>query len=193
MSLYPLMVLLHITAAVLLLSTSIVGEPLVRAASRRTGSVGDLRAFLELGRPMARLAPPAALAVLAAGVYLATAGRFWTLGWDLVSTALWVVNSVIAPAVVRPAVGRVEAGAAAATDPAVGPDLDDLRWAKGWSWGVDVVAANDVIMLAIMTLKPSLGGSILLALLANGALAAGRLALGLQGPRARPVGVAPGA
>lgn len=181
-SLYTFVVFLHITAAVLLLSTSIVGEPLVRAAARRTRSPQELRSFLELGRPMASLALPAALGVLATGVYLSSVGRFWTLGWVQASAALWLVNSVVAGAVVRRAVGRLEAGSSAVDDPVIGPDLDALRWAGSWSWGGDVLATNDAVMLALMTLRPSLGASLLLVLVANGLVAGGRRILGPQGP-----------
>lgn len=190
MTLYTLMVFLHIATAFLLLSTSIVGEPLVRAAARRTASARDLRAFLEIGRPMARLSPVAALLVLATGVYLATVGRFWTLGWVQASIAIWLVNSVLAVAVVRRAVDRLQREVSVTTE-TVGPGLDELRWAREWSWGLDMMAANDAVMLAIMTLKPSLGGSLLLLLLANGAVAGGRVALGLQGPPVARVGVSP--
>ncbi|NIP79710.1 MAG: hypothetical protein GWM90_11040 [Gemmatimonadetes bacterium] len=187
MSLYALMVFFHISAAFLLLSTSIVGEPLIRAAARRTGSVHELRAYLAIGRPMARLSPVAAMLVLATGIYLASVGRFWALGWVQASTAFWLINSIVAVAVVRRAVDRLDEEVSATTDAVVGSGLDRLRWAPAWSWGPDLVAANDAVMLALMTLRPSLGGSLLLFVLTNVAVAGGRVAFGLDRPRRTPV------
>ena len=145
MSAYTLVVFLHIAAAVLLLATSIVGEPLVRAAVRRATEVQELRAYLRIGRPMARLSPLAAILVLLTGLYLTSQGRFWALGWVQAALAFWVVNSVVAVAVVRRAVDAVasaaEATAAAPTvtgevgSGLVSAELDAARWAPSWTWG----------------------------------------------------------
>ena len=220
MSAYTLVVFLHIAAAVLLLATSIVGEPLVRAAVRRATGVHELRAYLRIGRPMARLSPLAAILVLITGLYLTSQGRFWALGWVQAAIGFWVVNSVLAAVVIRRAVDAVAAAAgpsvAAGADAAgariappgvpgpgvavettgavVGARLDAARWASPWSWGLDALAANDAVTLAIMTLKPSLGGSLLLFLLANAGVAGGRMAFGdRRPPVARAVVVQGGA
>jgi uncharacterized membrane protein len=192
MSFYTLIVFVHIAAGVLLLSTSIVGDPLVRAGVRRTRARQDLRAFLELGRSMSLIAPMAALLVLASGAYLATAGHFWTLGWIQVSSALWILNGVVVLTVVRPALRRLEAKATESGPSLVDAELDELRRARGWSWGLDLVATNDAAVLALMTLRPSLGGSILLVLVANFAVAAARRALGLRPPRVAAAGLPSG-
>jgi hypothetical protein len=190
-SAYVLVVFVHIAAAVLLLGTSILGEPAVRAAARRATEPHDLRAFLAIGRPMAVLSPLAAVLLLASGVYLASIAHFWTLGWIQVATAFWIVNCVVAVAVVKPAIGRVAAEATSATT-SIGPDLDRLRWSRAWTWGVDLLAANDAAVLYLMTAKPGLGGSLAIVILANIAVAGGRVVLGIHPQRVTSATVAPG-
>lgn len=191
MSQYTLVVFLHIAAAVLLLATSIVGEPLVRNAVRRATGVCELRAFLRLGRPMARISPIAAVLVLATGMYLTGQGGLWAIGWIQAAIAFWFVNAIVAVAVVRPAVDAL-AAAAETSDTQVGPHLDELRWASNWTWGQDGLAVTDAVTLAIMTLKPSLGGSLLLFLLAHTAVMGARRVFGFQRPPMAPAVASPG-
>lgn len=178
MSSYTLVVFIHIAAAVALLGTSVVGEPIVQAAARRAPTVSDLRAQLAVGRPMAVVSPIAALILLGSGVYLTSIGRFWSLGWVQVATAFWVVNSVVAVALVRPAIQRVAAEAARGTELAIGPRLDALRWSRSWTVGGDLLAVNDAAMLYLMTVKPSLGGSLTIVIVANLVVAGGRAMFG---------------
>lgn len=188
---YTLVVFIHIAAAVLLLATSILGEPAVRAAARRTTSPQELRAFLEVGRPMSVLSPVAAVVLLASGIYLATVGRFWTLGWVQVATAFWVVNSALAGLVVRPAIDRVAAAASDATDRSIGERLDAARWSSGWSLGVDAMAANDAAILYLMTMKPGFAGSLAVVLVANLAVAGVRFMFSAPRPAVPEVAVRP--
>jgi len=197
LSSYVLFVFIHIASAVLLLGTSILGEPAVRAAARRATEPRDVAAFLTVGRPMTVISPVAALLLLGSGAYLASVAHFWTLGWVQVATVFWVVNCVVAVAVVKPALGRVAAEAAASSTVGIGRELDRLRWSKAWTWGVDLLAANDAAVLYLMTLKPGLGGSLAVVVLVNLAVAAGRLVLGIHPSRiatasAMPEGHDPG-
>ena len=77
-----------------------------------------------------------AVLVLASGAYLATVASFWTLGWVQVAANLWVANSVIAAALVKPALARLTADPAASIDASVGPRLDMIRWSVRWTIGV---------------------------------------------------------
>jgi hypothetical protein len=148
----------------------------VRGAVRRAGSTDDVRAILAAGRPLLVLEPVAALLVLGSGLYLTSALRFWTLGWVQVAMAAWLVNAVVAAALVKPAVGRVAAGAAAAAG-AVGEGLHALRWSPRWSAGGDVLLANDVTILFLMVAKPGLGASLLTVAGANALVVATRIAV----------------
>lgn len=181
---YTLVVFIHIAAAVMLLATSILGEPGVRAAARRAADIKELRAYLAVGHPMATISPVAAVLLLASGIYLSSLGRFWSLGWVQVAVAFWVVNSVLAGAVMRPAMKRVQTEASNAGEGAVGPSLDRARWSPGWTWSVDLMAANDAAVLCLMTLRPGLAGSLAVVFLANAGVAGGRFMFGKPRPHA---------
>jgi hypothetical protein len=183
MSWYTLVLFLHIASSCLLVGTSIVGEPAVRAAARRTSRPEELRAYLGVGSRMAPISPVAALLVLATGLYLTGAIGAWSLGWVQISMALWLANSVVAVRLVKPAVAKVLAASSEASDTSMGPRLDGMRWSAGWTWGVDILATNDAVILCIMVLKPGLPGSVAVLVLAHAAVVAGRMVLGLQRAR----------
>jgi hypothetical protein len=133
------------------------------------GSAGreELRAYLTIGRPLSLLNPISALGVLASGVYLATQAHFWMLSWVQVAVAAWVVNSLVAARIVKPVLQGVAREVAAGATPEPGTRLDALRWSARWTHGGDMLAANDVVVLCLMTVKPGLTGSILVLLAAN--------------------------
>lgn len=172
MGLYEIFVLVHIAAAVALLGGSVIASPGVRLAIRRARSVQDVRAHLAIGHPLFMLEPISAIAVLVSGVYLTNVAHFWTQGWVQVAIAAWVLNSLVAAAVVKPAIGRLTSRAAAAADGSVGQDLDAVRWSSRWSYGGDVLMANDAAMLYLMTMKPGLAASLLVVALVNIVVAA---------------------
>jgi hypothetical protein len=176
MSLYLLIVFVHVAAAVALLSGSVVASPAVRAAVRRAGTTQELRAFLTIGRPLSVLNPVSALLVLGSGVYLASMAHFWSLGWVQVAVVFWLVNSVTAGVFVKPAIMQVAAEAATAPEGPVGERLDQVRWSPHWSFGGDLLLANDVAMLFLMTIKPRLAESLLAVILANVLVLSFRLA-----------------
>jgi len=178
MSAYMGTLFVHITAAVLLLGTSIVGEPVVRAAARRTGSRQELRAYLEIGRRMSMISPVAALAVLASGIGLSAVLQAWTLGWVQLSLALWFVNSVVAVAVVKAAVQQIGEGVGVAPEAPVDEELNRLRWSARWSWGGDALAVNDAVVLWLMVAKPTLAGALTTVVVAYAVAAGFRIAFG---------------
>jgi hypothetical protein len=90
--------------------------------------------------------------------------------------AAWVVNAVVAAALVKPAIGRVALGAAA-TAGAVGEGLHALRWSPRWSAGGDVLLANDVAILFLMVAKPGLGASLFTVAGAHALVIATRMAV----------------
>jgi uncharacterized membrane protein len=167
MMLYTLVVFVHVAAAAVLVGGSLLAAPGVRAAVRRARSPHEVRDFLAVARPLNVIDPVAALVVLATGVYLTSVGHWWNLGWVQVATALWVVNSVTAKAVVEPAVKRLAAAAADAAEGRIDAGLDALRWSRAWSLGPDLLAANDAAVLYLMTVKPGLTGSVVAVLVTN--------------------------
>jgi uncharacterized membrane protein len=155
---YTLVVFVHIAAAVALLAGSVIGSPALRAAVRRAATTQELRAYLGLGGPFLVLEPVAALLVLASGIYL-TAFWGWSMGWIQVAVGLWILNTVVAAALVHPAHKRIVQLAAASDEP-VGPQLHALRSSPRWIVGGDVLMANDAAVLFLMVAKPGLTTSL---------------------------------
>ena len=172
MGLYELIVLVHMAAAVALLSGSVMASPGVRRAIQHARTTQEMRAYLGIGRPLLRLEPVSAVVVLASGVYLTNVANFWTQGWVQVAVAFWVVNSAVAAALVKPAIDRLASQASTSTDGPVGQDLDALRSSRRWSLGGDVLMANDAAMLYLMAMKPGLIGSLVVVVVANFVVAA---------------------
>jgi hypothetical protein len=174
---YTLVVFVHIAAAVALLAGSVIGSPAVRAAVRRAATTRELRAYLGVGGPLLVLEPAGALLVLASGIYL-TAFWGWSLGWIQVATGLWIVNLVVAAALVHPAHKRIAQAAAGAGDEPVGPQLHALRSSPRWLIGGDVLMANDAAVLYLMVAKPGLAISLATAAGLNALVLAVRLVMG---------------
>jgi hypothetical protein len=120
-----------------------------------------MRAYLAIGGPLLILEPTSALVVLASGIYLTSVANFWAQGWVQAAIAFWIVNAVVAGVVVKPVIGHVVAAAATAIDGPVDQHLDTFRRSSRWSVGGDVLMANDIAMLYVMTMKPDLAGSLL--------------------------------
>jgi len=161
MGLYEVMVFVHVAAAVTLLSGSVVASPAVRGSVRRAGTTQEMRAYLAIGGPLLILEPTSALVVLASGIYLTSVANFWAQGWVQAAIAFWIVNAVVAGGGVKPVIGHVVAAAATAIDGPVDQHLDTFRRSSRWSVGGDVLMANDIAMLYVMTMKPDLAGSLL--------------------------------
>jgi hypothetical protein len=174
MDLYDLILFVHLAAAVGLMSGSVVGSPVVRAAARRARTTQELRAYVSLGRRLQVLEPVSAVLLLVSGAYLASVANFWSLGWVQVAVAAWVMNSVVAGVVVKPALGRLSAGVAASVDGPVESNLERLRWSPRWSGGGDLLMANDAATLYLMVMRPGLAGSLLIVIGANLGVAAVR-------------------
>jgi hypothetical protein len=189
MSWYTLVVFVHIAAAVALMAGSVIGSPAVRSAVGRAATIQELRAYLGLGRPLLVLEPVGAMLVLASGIYL-TPLWGWSLGWIQVAIGLWVVNGVVAAALVHPAHKRIAQAAADAGDRQVGPRLHALRSSPRWLIGGDVLMANDAAVLFLMVAKPGLALSLATAAAVNVLVLAARPVVGQLRRRAPAVGVA---
>jgi hypothetical protein len=82
---------------------------------------------------------------------------------------------------VKPAIGRVVAAMAGSESEVVTVRVDAVRWSRAWSHGGDILMANDVAMLYLMTVRPGLTASLLAVATANAVV----LALGFFA-RSRP-------
>jgi hypothetical protein len=172
MNLYAIGLFVHIGAAIVLVGGSILATPAIRAAVLHASTLPELRGWLAAGRPLATINPVASFTLLGSGLYLTHAGGWWAAGWVHVAVALWLANTAIAAAVVKPAMHRLASTAMSAGDGLVGPDLDRLRRTRRWSVGHRVMLANDVGVLYLMTSKPGYLGSILVVVATHGLLAA---------------------
>jgi hypothetical protein len=121
MNIYDTVLFVHIAAAVVLVGGSLVATPAIRSATRRAGSVDELRLWLSFGRPFKTIDPVSSLTLVASGAYLATAGNWWAHAW-------------------------VQAATAARKTPAgpVTAQLDALRSTRRWSATANTLLANDL-------------------------------------------------
>ncbi|MCC7383370.1 MAG: DUF2269 family protein [Deltaproteobacteria bacterium] len=180
MSVYGLILFVHVLAGVVLLGGSIFA-PLTRAAIRRAETLGALRSWLDFARRSARANPVAAMLLLGTGLYLGSAG-WWSAPWFAAASVLFVINSAFAARVVAAESMRLGRAAAVLPDGAVPDHLDRLRWSLRWDTAADVLVACDVATLFLMTNKPTGAVTLATAALAISAVA-GRRWLRRRGDR----------
>ncbi len=155
MSWYDTVVFVHVLAAVVLIGGGLLATPTVNAAIRRAPTVTELRRWLSVGRPLGRINPMSSLTLLASGIFLASLGDWWGAAWVQVAVALWVLNTVLASAVVKPSIGRVAQLAFGAESDDIGPVLDEARRSPRVAVTEDVMLASDLGVLFLMVVKPS--------------------------------------
>jgi hypothetical protein len=170
LSAYSLAIVVHLAAATVLVGGSVFSLH-VRHAMLEASSVGALRTWLAFARRSSAANPVAALALLGTGIYLGSHG-WWAYGWFYVALAAWLVNSLLAARVLKPAAIAVATVMAGMPDDApIDERVDTLRRSRGWRLAGATMLASDVAMLGLMVLKPSLPGS--LALVLGGVFLAG--------------------
>lgn len=176
LSMYSIALLLHVTAGIMLISSSLFA-PLTRRAILSASSIEALRGWLDFARRSVRANPPAALVLLLTGLYLGANG-WWSQAWFLVAIAAWVVNVLLAVLVLqRRAMALGQAAGRAAAGP-IDDAIDALRRTPSWDVAEDVMLANDLAMIYLMFIKPSLAESCLV-------VGAGALYAGLRAARRR--------
>lgn len=173
LSIYSVVLVAHVTAATVLIGSSLV-VPLIRRSVLGAGSTTELLMWLGLGHRAERMNPVSAFLVLGTGVYLGSAG-WWGQGWFYVAVALWVLNAVLAAGVVRRAESALTAAARASHGP-VTADVDALRRSAAWVMASSVILASDLTMLYVMFIKPSVAESLLVVGVVAAAIAGGSLA-----------------
>jgi uncharacterized membrane protein len=101
MSLYTFAKLVHIAAAIVLVGSYLLA-PVLHGAIRGATDVRALRALARLQHHVITASGPAAVLVLASGVYMTLAGWSFTDSWIAVALVLFVVNGALAMSVVDP-------------------------------------------------------------------------------------------
>jgi hypothetical protein len=168
-SLYQIALFIHVIAAFVLIGSSL-SAPLLRGAIRAAQSVPELQRWLAYSQRAGRANPPAAMVLLATGIYLGSAG-WWTTGWFYVSVAAWVANMVLAVLVVK----RTEAAVAAAPEMEA---ADRARRSLAWDMAEASMLANDFAIVWVMLNKPTLVESMAALVIAHLFVAAFELARG---------------
>lgn len=163
-SIYSWIVLAHVTAAMLLIGSSIVGLHTKRAMLAAT-SAPALRTLLDVFRRAVQAGPPLAITVLATGVYLGSYG-WWAQPWFYVAIGLWMLQAMLAARVVR-ANATSLAAALQSADVKVPPEADAIRRSSAWLVAGAAMRGNDLAFLYLMFNKPSLGESLVVLLLAE--------------------------
>ena len=167
---YPIVLLVHVAAAVVLVGHATL-VPVTRAALRKAGTLAVLKGILAYEHQASRWNPAVALVLLASGLYLGSAG-WWTFGWFYVSVAGWMANMCLAVAVVKPGFKALTAAAAAAGEGDVPAHVDALRRLSRLAVGLQVMLANDLALLFTMMVKPSALGAVAALAIVNAVLLA---------------------
>ena len=172
LSVYSIVLLVHIASGILLVSSALFA-PLTRHAILRAPALDRLRDSLDFLRRSARANPAAAMALLATGLYLGSAG-WWHQPWFFVALAAWIANLLLATFAVKPSVIALARAAAGAGNGPIGPDVDRLRRSRRWDVAEGLMRGNDLAMLYVMFVKPSAAESLLVV------AAAGLACLGIE-------------
>jgi len=177
LSLYSVVLLAHIAAGIVLVSSAVFA-PLTRGAILRATSLERLRDWVTFLERSVRANPPAAMLLLASGLYMGATG-WWSQPWFYVAVGAWVVNLLLATRAVKPSAIALARAAASAGDGQVGPDVDRLRHSRRWELGEGIMRGNDLAMLYVMFLKPPAAESLLVV------AAAGLACIGVERALAR--------
>jgi len=170
---HSLVLFCHITAAALLVGSSLLISPALRQVVRRVRTVAELRACLAVGRPVGLAALPVSLVLLASGIWLASVDRFWLLPWVQLGALFWAVNATAALGFQKPAIGRLAAAAFSSGDGPIDEMIDALRRSRRWHVAANVMLANDVALVFVMTTKPGLTVALLAFVLSHGVVQMG--------------------
>jgi uncharacterized membrane protein len=160
MTVYSVLVFVHVLAAISLVGSSLFG-PLLGLAIRRTGTVSSLREWAGYLKRIGDVVGPAAALTLATGLYLGFSGEWWGQGWLEVSLVLFVLAGVGAIGVLDPMAKRLVAAADEAPDGPVPAELDRQRHDPRAAAVESMMLATDVAIVFLMTNKPGFTGSLL--------------------------------
>lgn len=159
MSLYTWMLFVHVASAMVLIGVSVV-MPAVRTATLKAATLAELRGLLDFSRRAHRWNPLAAFVLLGTGIYLGSIG-WWTQPWFHVAVGAWVMNALLAGAVVERSARQLGAAAVAAGDGPIPRHIDALRLARAPRIAHGLMTANDAAILYLMFQKPGLPESLL--------------------------------
>ena len=159
MSLYTLGKYIHIVAAIVLVGSYLLA-PVVHGFIRGATDVRALRALARLQQYAITASGPAAVLVLASGVYMTLAGWSFAQSWIAVAIVLFVANGALAMSVVDPHVKKLLAAADEAADGPPDRDLTDLLHDARVVGALRIVVGIDVAIIFLMVNQPGWAGSV---------------------------------
>ncbi len=182
MSLYTLGKFVHIAAAIVLVGSYLLA-PVVYSAIRGATDVRAVRALARLQQHALTASGPAAVLVLASGVYMTLAGWSFTDAWIAVAVVLFVANGALAMSVVDPHVKKLLAAADEVADGPLDRGLTDLVHEPRVVGALRIVVGIDLAIIFLMVNKPGWAGSVAVA---GAGLALGTSLAALASSRIRP-------
>ena len=162
MSLYTLAKFVHIASAIVLVGSYVLA-PVVYGAIRGVSDVRAVRALARLQQQVITVSGPAAILVLASGVYMTLAGWSFTDAWIAVALALFVANGALAMSVVDPHLKQLLAAADGASEGPLEQDLADLVHEPRVVGALRIVVGIDLAIIFLMVNKPGWAGSVAVA------------------------------
>lgn len=159
MSLYAVVVFVHVVSAIALVGATLF-DPLFGAGVRRAETTEGLREWARVWLGTGQWAGRAAPVTFLSGLYLAFAGDWWGSGWLEVSLGLFVLAGVGALGFLEPAGKRLVAAAEAAPDGPIGTDLDALRHDRRSHVVESYLLPGDLTIVFLMTTKPGASGAL---------------------------------
>ena len=162
MSVYTLGKFVHIASAIVLVGSYLLA-PVLHGAIRGATDVRAMRALARVQQHVITASGPAAVGVLASGVYMTLAGWSFTFSWIAVSLVLFVVNGALAMAVVDPHVKKLLAAADQASDGPLDRELIALVLDARVVGALRIVVGIDLAIIFLMVNKPGWAGSVAVA------------------------------
>jgi hypothetical protein len=155
----------HLLGVLLLASGVVITLSGVVRAQRAT-NVAGLRAALAGGPVAGRLIPPGIVLILVCGLYMWSRhgddhSIAWTAPWLITAVVVFVVMSVLGPAVEEGRSKRIAAAAQAAPEGPITGELDRLRHDRVLHHVSFFGSAQIVALLFLMSVQPALVGSLL--------------------------------
>lgn len=175
MDLYHVVLFVHILAAIIVVGGSFaIDFGASRAKKART--VDSLKSWLQALAIGSKAVAVSAAVTLAAGLYLGFAGDWWGSGWLSVALVLFVAAGALAGAVMDKGIERMIGIAEGFPEGPMSPDLGRRLTQPAMALTGPVMIGVDVAILFLMTNKPGLAGSMIVAGVAVGV----GLAVGLR-------------
>src|SRR5574338_229572 len=184
-SLYSIVLFIHIASAIALVGGSLVARH-IRALVVEASSLPELRTALLFARRTARLNPLFAVVLLATALYMGSFG-WWRQPWFLVAFGGWWTNFLLAHLVIKRTSLEI-ATLALRNGEGLSPRVDELRRSARWGTAARVMLGVDFSLLYLMLNKPGLAGSLAVVAVGAGSVAAVAIRLHLPRPTARHTG-----